>query len=161
MLFVDIPPAPVQDTPIILAQNFPPKRGSLPDFLLKTCDEVLASGSASRETNTIYPSDWLISETYEKENKNLPMERYYVLSNSIILTQIQETKHGELIRYESDGIASYEYRPLPGYTGKDQAIFMTEFNGKRYKIMTSIIVSKTIDEKSPQCPEPQLIKVRK
>jgi len=161
MPFVDIPPAPVQHTPIILAQAFPPKREALPDFVLKTCDEVLVSDSANKETNSISPSDWLISETYEKENKNLPMERYYVLSDSITLTQIQETGHGELIRYVSDGVVSYEYRPKPGYIGKDQAIFMTEYSGKRYKIVSDIIVSKTIDEKSPQCPEPKLIKVRK
>ena len=38
---------------------------------------------------------------------------------------------------------------------------MAEFEGKRYKIVIDIIVTMDIDERSPQCPKSQLIKINK
>lgn len=162
MFYIDTPPAPLHATTVMLAQAVSPHEETLPDYLLKTCDEVLTSGAATRETNTISPSDWLISETSRQQNKEILAHEYSALSNSISLTQIQETRHGELIRrFVPNGSISYEYRPEPGYIGKDQAIFLAELNGKHYKIMTDIIVSKTLDEDTTLCPEPRLIKIRK
>ena len=162
MFYMDTPPLPLHETPVILAQVVPPQEEILPDYLLKTCDEVLTSGAATRETNIISPSDWLISETSRQQNKEILAHEYKALSNSITLTQIQEARHGELIRrLVPNGSISYEYRPEPGYIGKDQAIFLAELNGKRYKIMADIIVSKALDADTTLCPEPRLIKIRK
>lgn len=36
---------------------------------------------------------------------------------------------------------------------------MAEFEGKHYKVMVNFVITEVIDEKSSQCPEPQLIKV--
>jgi hypothetical protein len=55
----------------------------------------------------------------------------------------------------------YEYRSEPGYEGNDRVVFMAEFEGKRYKIVIDLIVGMVIDENSPQCPPPKLIKVTK
>ena len=50
--------------------------------------------------------------------------------------------------------------PPPGYEGNDQATFMAEFEGKRYKIVVELHVwnvEALSDDMS--CPEPTLIKV--
>lgn len=162
MLIMDTPPAPLQETPVVLAQAAFPYETKLPDYLLKTCDEVLVSGAATPETNTIYPSGWLVNEISDREGNDISTEEFYKLSANVRVTEIQDTEHGELIRrITSVGSVSYEYRPEPGFTGNDQAIFMAEFKFKRYKIIADIIVSKTINEETTLCPEPQLIKVKK
>jgi len=53
------------------------------------------------------------------------------------------------------------YEPEPGYEGQDRAVFMAEFEGKRYKIIVVIEVSQYVDESASVCPKPQLIKVNK
>ena len=42
MFIMDVPYAPMQDTPIVLAQAA--DTSSQPDYLLKTCDEVSSAG---------------------------------------------------------------------------------------------------------------------
>ena len=36
--------------------------------------------------------------------------------------------------------------PVPDYVGNDNAVFMAEFEGKRYKIVVNLVVSMVIDE---------------
>ena len=81
---------------------------------------------------------------------------------AIKLTQLQATAHGKLIPQvtSTEGL-SYTYESDPGYVGKDRAVFLAEFEGKRYKIVIDLVVSMVIDERSPQCPPATLIKVTK
>jgi len=79
---------------------------------------------------------------------------------TVKLTQVKDYGHVALIpRTGAAGRVFFEYRVEPGYVGKDQAIFMAEFEGKRYKIVSNLVVSKGIDDNNPQCGQPQLIKI--
>ena len=50
--------------------------------------------------------------------------------------------------------------------GKDKAVFLAEFQGKRYMVVVNLVVSKDLIENpltsdmTPVCPEPQLIKLK-
>jgi len=76
------------------------------------------------------------------------------------ITMLQGTKHGKIFsEIDNVGLTSYHYDPEPGYLGDDQAIFMAEFQGKRYKIVVDIKVLIVVDESASQCGQPQLIKI--
>jgi hypothetical protein len=85
---------------------------------------------------------------------------YSVIKN---ITLLEGTKHGELLtRTASDGRTTFRYNPVPDYVGDDRAVFMAEFEGKRYKIVVNLKVSLGVDYKDPLCPENpyELIKVK-
>src|SRR3989338_5770091 len=117
--------------------------------------------------NLVNPAAWLVGELKRPQNgpQVLTQSQLMALVASVKLTQLQGVTHGQLIPHSADGTSDgrvvYEYRSEPGYVGKDQAIFMAEFEGKRYKIIANVVVSMTINENDPQCPAPQLIKVTK
>lgn len=78
------------------------------------------------------------------------------------ITLLEGTKHGKTTAgVDTEGFTAYGYDPVPDYIGKDRAVFMTEFEGKHYKIVVDLIVSLGVYENSPQCPKHQLIKVKK
>ena len=165
MFTMDVPYVPPQDAPIVLAQAT--NTSSPPDYLLKTCDEVPTAGGAVTAMNLVNPAAWLVGELKRPQNgpQVLTQSQLMALVASVKLTQLQGVTHGQLIPHSADGTSDgrvvYEYRSEPGYVGKDQAIFMAEFEGKRYKIIANVVVSMTINENDPQCPAPQLIKVTK
>jgi len=102
----------------------------------------------------------------EQGHRQISAQEALALMTTIKLTQLQGVVHGQLIPRSVDrtsgGRVAYEYRSEPGYLGKDQAIFLAEFEGKRYRIVVNIIVSKGIDDYNPQCPPfEQLIKTTK
>jgi hypothetical protein len=82
------------------------------------------------------------------------------------ITLLQGTTNGKIFaEVDNEGLTSYHYDPIPNYTGNDQAVFMAEFEGKRYKIVVNFVVSPTVGEsplmegQQPVCPPPKLIKV--
>jgi hypothetical protein len=111
--------------------------------------------------NLVNPAAKLVVTVLTKNGRQVSTEGLMAMVASVKLTQLQGVKHGQLIPHSPDGRVIYEYRSEPGYVGKDQAIFMAEFEGKRYKIIANVVVSWNINENDPQCPEPQLIKVTK
>lgn len=163
MLPMDMPYAPPQQTPIVLVQAATTGITHQPDYLLKTCDEVPSAGGAVTAMNMVEPAAWLVGELKKPQNgpQVLTQSQLAALVASVKLTQLQGVKHGQLIPHSPNGRVFYEYRSEPGYVGKDQAIFMAEFEGKRYKIIANVVVSMNINENDPQCPRPQLIKVKK
>jgi hypothetical protein len=66
---------------------------------------------------------------------------------------LEGTKHGKIFaEVDNMGLTSYSYSVDPGYLGKDKAVFMAEFEGKRYKVVVNFVITEGIDENSPQCP---------
>ena len=159
MFTMDVPYVPVQDTPIVLAQASAPGATALPDYLLKACEEKPSAGGSITAMNMISPAGML---AVQLENRGKQFTDFDAAAASIKLTQLQGATHGKLIpQLSAKGEVYYEYRSEPGYEGDDRVVFMAEFEGKRYKIVIDLIVSMVIDENSPQCPQPKLIKVTK
>ncbi|MBI5429000.1 MAG: matrixin family metalloprotease [Nitrosomonadales bacterium] len=155
MFTMEVPYVPVHDTPIVLAQAAVPGDGTStqqPDYLLKTCDEFSSGGGG-----LVDPAGWLAAYLGKQDQRVINPATI----NSILL---DAPKHGKIISGISNyGRIHYRYDTEPGYLGKDKAIFMAEFEGKRYKIVANLVVTQTIDENAlvPVCPPPQLIKVNK
>ena len=105
--------------------------------------------------NMVDPAAWLVGTVLTQAHR----QDGSALVAAVKLTLLQGVKHGQLILHSPNGRGFYEYLSEPGYVGKDQAIFMAEFEGKSYKIIANVVVSMTINENSPQCPPLQLIQV--
>jgi hypothetical protein len=79
---------------------------------------------------------------------------------SIKTTLLEDTTQGKITTVvDNVGRSWYRYDPPLSYVGNDHAVFMAEFEGKRYKIVLELHVFLVVDEKIPTCPEPTLIKV--
>ena len=167
MFTVDIPYVPVQDTPIVLVQAATPAAGSatpFPDYLLKMCTEVASSNASQAVMNRIDPAGWLAVELGNRAGVSIDQ----ATRATIKITLLESATHGALDPKTSDsGRVSYTYSSKPGYLGKDEAVFLAEFQGKRYKVVVNLVVSKDLIENpltsamTPVCPEPQLIKLQK
>ena len=154
MFMMEVPYVPPQDAPIVLAQAA--DTTTQPDYLLKTCDEASSGGEPA-----IDPSAWLVTAVLRQNSRQVSAIELNALVATVKLTQLQGVTHGQLIPHSPEGRVFYKYRSEPGYVGKDQAIVIAEFEGKRYKIIANVVVSKYINENDPQCPEPTLIEVTK
>lgn len=154
MFIMDVPYVPVQETPIVLAQADASGATTQPDYLLKICQETQSTGDPASAIRGIYPAGWL--RTYYSQHDRV------IDIAAIKTTMLKVTKHGKLVEHTApNGALYYRYDPEPEYEGDDQAVFMAEFEGKRYKIVVKLVVSIVVDLNSPQCAEPQLIKVKK
>ncbi len=158
MFTMDVPYTPMQDTPIVLAQAATPGAGSTPqpDYILKECQETQSTGNL---LNSVNPAALLGIFIENRDHRVVDLD-------SIKATLLKGAAHGE-ITTEVDNIGHtwYSYEPIPNYVGKDQAVFMAEFEGKRYKIVVNLVVSLQIIEnplvegQKPVCPQPTFIKV--
>ena len=165
MFTVDIPYVPVQDTPIVLAQAATTAAGgatSSPDYLLKTCMEVSSSTASRAVPNLVDAAGMLVVQIGNREHRYIDPA-----TATVKLILLENAKHGELVPETSgSGWVSYTYSSKPGYLGKDEAVFLAEFQGKRYKVVVNLVVSKDLIENpltsdmTPVCPEPQLIKIK-
>lgn len=164
MFTMEVPYIPVQDTPIVLVQAATPGANTKPDYLFKICTEKPSAGGSITAMNMVDPATWLAAQLQNRSGQSISSEDFTAKAASIKLTQLQGTSHGKLIPEETGSEkVSYTYESKPGYVGKDKAVFMAEFEGKRYKIVIDIIVTMDINERSPQCPSPkyQFIKINK
>ncbi|MHB8166023.1 MAG: dockerin type I domain-containing protein, partial [Sulfuricella sp.] len=161
MFTMDVPYVPVQETPTLLAQATTPNTGSntqQPDYLLKVCDEVPSEGDLTTAMNVVDPAGWLAVQLGNRSGRYIEPGTVATIKHTLL----EGTTHGKLIpKVTGSGIAYFMYEPEPGYVGKDRAIFMADFEGKRYKLVIDLKVSTFVDEKSPVCPQPRLIKVKK
>jgi hypothetical protein len=132
-----------------------------PDYQLNACREVPTAGGAISAMNMVDPAASLVGAVLTRERRQISAQEGDALDASVELTQMKGVAHGQLIPHSPNGRVFYEYRSEPGYLGKDQAIFLAEFEGKHYRIVINVIVSEGIDENNPQCPPPpgQLIKI--
>jgi len=163
MLPMDMPNAPPQETPIVLAQAATPSAGGTqPDYLLNACKEV-PSGAGETAMNAISPAGMLAAHLGNLSHRYIDLAAQATMK----LTQLESVSHGQLHAKTASGRVYYMYESEPGYVGKDKAVFMAEFEGVRYKIVVNIVVSEElyrnplVEGEEPACPPPQLIKVNK
>src|SRR5512139_2267870 len=159
MITMEVPYIPPQEAPIVLVQAA--DTSSQPDYQLNACREVPTAGGAISAMNMVDPAASLVVAVLRQEHRQISAQEGEALKATVKLTQLQGVAHGQLIPHSPNGRVFYEYRSEPGYLGKDQAIFLAEYQGKRYRIVVNIIVSEGIDDYNPQCPPPpgQLIKI--
>jgi len=148
-----------QEKPIVLAQANAASAAPQPDFILNDCQ-----GTASDETfagtalRGIDPGYALVNAL------NIAAGKPVVTDLSAIknITLLEGTKHGKLVEQrDNEGLISYYYDPIPDYVGNDRAVFMADFEGKHYKIIINLKVSRGLDNDLCPIPPGQLIKVNK
>ncbi|MBU0621138.1 MAG: hypothetical protein KJ795_04770 [Gammaproteobacteria bacterium] len=150
MFTMDVPYVPAQQTPIVLAQAAPITAATpQPDFTFNACTEVEHVTTAFSGVN---PALGLASYLERQGRSTIDLA-------TIKITLLQRTSHGELTLGASDharSMSAYSYDPEPEYIGKDRAVFMAEFEGKRYKIVVDIVVVEQVNENGPSvCPPPR------
>ncbi|MFY9260414.1 MAG: hypothetical protein WAO71_07905 [Gallionella sp.] len=135
--------------PIVLAQAATPATTApLADYLLKTCME-----SSSGGTHWITPGGELLGALQNRSREVFNLYESAAREAAVKVTLMAAPAHGKLIlQPQYKGYVVYQYQAEPGYVGKDKVVFMAEFNGKRYKIVYNLIVSKDMDERNPLCP---------
>jgi hypothetical protein len=154
MFIMDVPYVPAQDTSIVVAQAAAPSATTQPDYLLKICQETEHTSDPRSALRGVDPAGWLAVYLENRDGKVVDLVS---IKN---LTMLQGTKHGKIFsEIDNVGLTAYHYDPEAGYLGDDQAIFMAEFQGKRYKIVVDIKVLDVVVENLHVCPPPQLIKV--
>ncbi len=126
-----------------------------PDYVLNVCQDTESSGDPMSAMRGVDPA-------YMLKNYIQNQVRHYIdIATIKNVTLLEGTMRGKMIRGTDNlGMTSYRYDPVPGYVGKDKAVFMAEYEGKRYKIVVTLNVFLMVDEKVPStCPSPKLIKV--
>ena len=163
MFIMDVPYVPAQETSIVLAQAATLAAGGSaqqPDYILKVCQETESTGDPRSAMRGVDPAGWLAVYLGNRSDRDIYGDSATLAS--IKTTLLEGTKHGEITaEVDNTGRTSYGYDPVPEYVGKDRAVFMAEFEGKRYKIVIDLRVFIMVNEYKPVCPQPQLIKVKK
>lgn len=117
-----------------------------------------ASSPPNPTFNTVSPAGMLGS--YLANRRRVDVDKFDF--SAIKISLLEGTKHGALLLVKDNTGPYYIYNPVKNYEGKDRAVFMAEFEGKRYRIVIDLRVSKFVNEKGePVCPDPKLIKVNK
>jgi hypothetical protein len=92
-----------------------------------------------------------------RSNRNITYNP--IVLATIKIAELEGVKHGKITTVNG----SYLYEPTQSYAGKDRAIFMAEFEGKRYKIIVELhvfdVAPSENDSDTNSCPPPKLIKV--
>ncbi|HEY6095673.1 MAG TPA: hypothetical protein VIU93_12050, partial [Gallionellaceae bacterium] len=155
MFTMEVPNVPAPETPIVLAQAATMDTTSQPDYLLKLCKQTESIGDSRSAMRAVDPAGMLA--LYLERNKGAQ----YIDLKSIKTTLLEGVKHGEIISGTTNtGRTAYRYDAEPEYVGNDRAVFMAEFEGKRYKIVIDLKVFLEVNENAPSaCPPPRLIKV--
>ena len=137
------------------------------DYLLKSCKEMPSGLSVGSVISMIGPS-YVLSE-YFRVYKGRDIDQRLIKE-----TLIEKPKHGEIkLIYESEhnSLGSLHYIPFKlgdrngnvGYEGKDRAVYLLEFAGKRYKLILNLIVTESGDLTDvgvpSRCPADKLIKL--
>jgi hypothetical protein len=124
------------------------------DYLLKACREgLVTSNDWPSAMDIISPGVSLVGELQNRSREVIRDAEIEAREAAVKLTLLVAPAHGKLIpQTPYKGIVYYQYQSEPGYVGKDKAVFLAEFNGKRYKIVYNLIVVKQIDDRNPVCP---------
>lgn len=165
VLTADIPYAPPQEAPIVLAAravSAGANVSTLPlvvakkktDFILKQCQEFTDHMDPGSAEHVVDPAQGLAN--YLKDHHKREID-----PDAIQIALLEGPKYGELTAYggKSIGHGFYGYDPKAGFLGKDQVVFSAAFGGKRYKVVMALVVQGA-DQANLSCPpEPRLIKV--
>jgi hypothetical protein len=125
------------------------------DYILNACKETELTLDPKSALRAVDPAGFLYIHYQKQIKRNIDL-------SAIKTTMLETPKHGKLIAGISNyGRTTYRYDSDPNYIGKDNAAFVAEFEGKRYKILLDIIVLESVDDNSPVCGPSKLIGVAK
>jgi hypothetical protein len=156
MFVMDVPYTPPSETQIVLAQV--PAAGTTPtvNYVLNDCQHTQSTGDPTSAVRAVDPA-------YGLKNYIQWTEKRYVDLAAIKVSLLEPTTVGKLVEGLTNyGRVVYRYAPPEGYVGSDRAVFLAEFEGKRYKIVLDLRVFEEFTEISdPVCPDATLIEVKK
>ena len=160
MFTLDLPCVPVLEAPIVLAQAATKPGVLKPDYQLTICKETESTGDPKSAMRAVDPAGMLAIYLQNRNHRVIDLAARATIKPIILEAPV----HGKLTSGVSDGRVFYGYDAEPSYVGKDKAVFMAEFEGKRYKIVVNLVVSLTVFEsplpdENPVCPPWKLIKV--
>jgi Matrixin len=161
MFTMDVPYVPTLEAPIVLAQAANNTSALKPDYQLTICQETESTGDPRSALRAVDPAGMLIVYLENYKHRKFAWNA----EAAIKLSLLEGPTHGKLTSGTTDGQTYYGYNAEPNYVGNDKAIFMAEFEGKRYKIVVNLVVSLTVGEtplmssEKPVCPPWKLIKV--
>ncbi len=149
---------PAYDTPIVLAQAAVGSATPTADFIFNQCQEIDHQKGPTSAFHVVDPAA-MLSVYWASIGRKLDLA-------DIKVTLLQGSTHGKITSViDNTGRSWYRYDPAPGYLGDDQAKFMADavYEGKHYRtmIIVQIKVLESVDEKSPSCPDPVMIKAPK
>ncbi len=158
MFTMDVHYVPAYDPPIVLAQAAAGSTTPPADFILNHCTETYHTIDPRSAFRVVDPAG-MLGVFFASIGSKIDLA-------AIKITLLQGTQHGKITtEVDNTGLTFYGYDPAPGYLGDDQAKFMAEFeyDGKHYRtmIIMQIKVLETVDERSPSCPDPVMIKAPK
>jgi hypothetical protein len=164
MFVMDVPSVPAQQTPIVLAQAATPTTPQ-PDYILKSCEETVSGINSVIDARSFSPAATLADYLGRKNNRDILGSP--TVFSSIKTTLLEDTKQGKMTSIIGNvggnaGLTYYVYTATPNYEGKDKAVFMAEFEGKRYKIILELhvfAIAPMENQSVNSCPPPKLIKV--
>jgi hypothetical protein len=155
MFIMEVPPAPPQETPIVLAQTGATTGTTpQPDYILRDCQKTEHSADPRSAVRSVDPAGALKDFIQGRDDRDIDLALFKP-------SLLQGPQHGKITEgVDNLGFTSYRYDPEPEFFGDDQAIFMVEFEGKRYKVIYQIKVVEYVEDNTT-CPPPKLIKVTK
>jgi hypothetical protein len=150
---MEVPAVPPQETPIVLAQSGSTAGAApQPDYILKDCMKSEHSADPRSAAYSVDSAGALKDFIQGRDNRDIDLALFKP-------SLLQGTQHGKITEgVDNLGFTSYRYDPNPDFYGDDQAIFMVEFEGKRYKVIYQIKVVEYVEDNTT-CPPPKLIKV--
>lgn len=156
MFTMDVPYVPSHETPIVLAQADVAGSTPMPDFILNDCKETRSTGNPQSAWRAVNPAGMLRNYIQGRDNHIVE------LSEIKNVTLLQGATVGKITSVvDNTGRSWYRYDAPANYEGNDKAVFMAEYQGKRYKIVVELHVFEVVDESASSCPPPKLIKVTK
>lgn len=125
-----------------------------PDFILNACSEKPSTGDPRSAMRAVDPAGML--QVYIEGRDGRIVE----LADIKHVTLLQGATVGKITSVvDNTGRSWYRYDAPANYEGDDKAVFMAEYQGKRYKIVVELHVFEVIDESASSCPPSKLIKV--
>lgn len=157
MISIDVPNLSAPQSNQVALGSVVEKHNANPNFLLKSCQNVDVGAAATAGSTGIDPA-WLISGYLDENTKRILSFDDYAWAKFKIKT-LAGPKHGNLLKTQNDyGAVGIIYKPRPGYTGMDQAAFLVEFEGERYKVVVDLNVGVGLSSQGYFCRPNELIK---
>ncbi|MDP2226720.1 MAG: hypothetical protein Q8J78_04515 [Moraxellaceae bacterium] len=146
MFAIDVPSVPVemvqayQSDEMVSVHQVAAAPGHSFDYVFTDCrqaDHLFVKGDTI-QGNVVDPARALLFG-YFKSEKGVDIDLGLAK-----VTYLAAPANGKLFYLEKAQPFSYQYKPNPGFVGEDTAAFMVEYEGKRYKVVVTIVVREAI-----------------
>lgn len=138
------------------------ERGNLlenvkPSFMVLSCQQIESGSEYSSAERAMDPA--LLTRILLKSREHIAVDE-----KKMFVRILEGPKHGKLrTEVTNTEYRFFAYDPDPNFLGKDQVIFLVEFEGKIYKQIRTIQVVKRADESEDQkiCPIDSVVKTNR